>query len=430
MKKVLIITYYWPPAGGVPVQRWVKMVRYLRHFGWEPVIYTVENGEHAVLDHSLEATLPANLQVIRRPIWEPYDWYRNLLGLKKGEKINAAFLQENKNPGILQELAIWVRGNFFIPDARKFWIRPSVRFLTEHLRRHPVDAIISTGPPHSMHLIAMGVKRALHIPWIADFRDPWTKIDYYTELHLSKWADKKHHALEQKVALAANTVVTVSPDWAANFNRLNNGNTVVITNGFDEEDFPDIPVVPDMKFSIHHVGMINKARNPAVLWQALSELCAEISGFKNHLLISFTGKNDHSVQEMLSTYALTENSAYYGQVDHPVAIRHMRSAAVLLLLVNDAQDIKGRIPAKLFEYLAACRPVIGIGDPEGDAAHILQATQAGIMIGLSDKQGLKNIVSQYYTAWKENRLVVSPQNIQQYSRRRLAGAYAQLLDAL
>ncbi len=412
------------------MQRWVKMVRYLRRYGWDPIIYTAENGEHAVLDLTLEATLPPDLEVIRRPIWEPYGWYRKVLGLKKEEKVNAAFLQEKKKPGKLQELAVWVRGNFFIPDARKFWIRPSVRYLTDYLRSHPVDAIISTGPPHSMHLIAMGVKRNLGIPWIADFRDPWTRIDYYTELHLSKWADAQHHRLERSVVTTADKVVTVSPDWANEFNRINDGNTVVVTNGYDEEDFPDEPINAPGTFSIHHVGMINKARNPAVLWQALSELCAADPVFKNDLVISFTGKNDHSVDEMLQTYALTENSKHYGQVDHPIAIRHMRSAAVLLLLVNDAQDIRGRIPAKLFEYLAARRPVLAIGDTQGDAAHILQETQAGVMLGLQDKQAVKDTVMRYYADWKAQRLSVPPVDITRYSRKQLAAAYARLLDAL
>lgn len=430
MKKVLIITYYWPPAGGVPVQRWVKMARFLHEFGWEPVVYTVENGEQAVLDHTLAATLPANLQVIRRPIWEPYSAYRNLLGMGKEEKINAAFLQEKKKKSILQELAVWVRGNFFIPDARKFWIKPSVDYLTKYLKQYPVDAIISTGPPHSMHLIAQGVKRNTGIPWIADFRDPWTKIDYYTALHLSKWADKKHHALEKSVLTSADKVVTVSKSWAHDFETMYHRKVEVVTNGFDTADYPNIPVQTNAQFTLHHVGMINKARNPEVLWKAIARLCATHPTFAQDLQIAFTGKVDHSVLDMVNKYALTTYVKQYGHVDHPVAIAHMRAASMLLLLVNDAQDIKGRIPAKVFEYMAAQRPIIAIGDPEGDAAEILAETGCGIMLGLQDETGVYQALESGYQQWKAGNLHQPNPVPEKYTRRSLAGQFAQLLHAL
>lgn len=430
LKRVLIITYYWPPAGGVAVQRWVKMCRYLRSFGWEPVIYTAENGEMPVTDHSLEATLPEGLTVIRRPIWEPYQWYRRVLGLSKDEKINAAFLQEKKKPGKLQSIAVWIRGNFFIPDARKFWIQPSIQYLHKYLTGHPVDAIVSTGPPHSMHLIAAGLKEKTGIPWIADFRDPWTRIDYYTELHLSKWADKKHHALEKMVVQKADRVVTVSWDWAADFNQLNKGNTVVITNGYDTDDFPAQASELSAGFVIHHIGQINKARNPEALWKALSALCNEQPAFSRDLRIAFTGTNDHSVQDYLDTYRLSANAVQYGQVNHKEAIAHMCSATVLLLLVNDAQDIKGRIPAKLFEYLAAKRPILSIGDTEGDAAKILSETKCGITVQLQDADAIKAVIADLYDKWKNNNLQVDPQNIVQYSRRAVTQRYAELLDSI
>ncbi len=430
MKKVLIITYYWPPAGGVPVQRWVKMVRYLREFGWEPVIYTAENGEQPVSDPTLEATLPAQLVVIRRPIWEPYTAYRNMLGMRKDEKINAAFLQEKKKKSILQELAVWIRGNFFIPDARKFWIKPSVKFLTEYLRSHPVDAIISSGPPHSMHLIAKGLKEKTGLPWVADFRDPWTRIDYYTSLHLSAWADKQHHRLEREVVTYADKVVTVSNSWAMDFNAMNNGNTVVITNGFDTADYPEISIPPSKQFTLHHIGMINKARNPEVLWQAIAKLSAQHPEFAKDLCIAFTGKIDHSVVDMLQKYQLQDKVQAFGHVDHPTAINHMRSASVLLLLVNDAQDIKGRIPAKLFEYMAARRPILAIGDPDGDAAHILTETECGVLLGLQDEEGVLRTLAQLYTEWKSGTMRSATHIPDKYTRRSLAQQYAQLLDTL
>ena len=201
MKRVLIISYYWPPSGGAGVQRWLKFVKYLRSFGWEPVVYTPENPEFPETDLSLAKDIPPGLEVIKQPIWEPYDTYKKLLGQKKEDKINAAFLSEKKKNSMLENFSVWVRGNFFIPDARKFWIRPSVKFLLNYLETNPVKAVISTGPPHSMHLIAMALAKKIKLPWLADFRDPWTNIDFYKDLRLSARADARHKKLEKKVLL-------------------------------------------------------------------------------------------------------------------------------------------------------------------------------------------------------------------------------------
>jgi glycosyltransferase involved in cell wall biosynthesis len=233
MKKVLIITYYWPPMGGGGVQRWLKMTKYFREFGWEPVIFTTENGEASVVDESMLAEIPSGIETLKVPIWEPFGLYKKLLGKSKDEKIAPGLGQETKGNSTLQKLSIWVRGNFFIPDARMFWIKPSSKFLEKYLKENKIDAIISTGPPHSTHLIAFNVTRENNIPWIADFRDPWTNIDFYHKLMLTGWADNKHKKLELKVLKNANAIVTVSWSWAKDFEKLINRKIDVITNGFD-----------------------------------------------------------------------------------------------------------------------------------------------------------------------------------------------------
>jgi len=193
MKKALIITYYWPPSGGAGVQRWLKFVKYLREFGWEPIVYTPENPEFPEIDESLYSDIPENLTVIKTPIREPYTAYKKFIGRTKKEKINAGFLSEKKRNPFLENISVWIRGNFFIPDARLLWIKPSVKFLLKYLTGNPVDIIISTGPPHSMHIIAMKLNESLKLPWVADFRDPWTNIDFYKDLKLTSWADSRHH---------------------------------------------------------------------------------------------------------------------------------------------------------------------------------------------------------------------------------------------
>ena len=430
LKKVLIITYYWPPSGGVAVQRWVKMSKFLRDFGWEPVIYTAENAEMPVIDHSLEASIPEGITVIKRPIWEPYDLYKRFLGYKKQEKIGAGFLQEKKKRGSLQKFSIWVRGNFFIPDARKFWIKPSIKFLTEYLQKNPVDAIISSGPPHSMHLIAMGIKDKLNIPWVADFRDPWTKIDYYNELNLSEYADKKHHALEKKVLRFADKVVTVSNHWASDFNLINNNNTEVITNGFDEDDFNKNVNEIDPGFILHHSGMINKARNPELLWEVLSELRKENEEFNTALKIQLTGNIDFTVSESIINNNLQDKLVHIEHLPHNEAVQAMQRSPVLLLLLNDSHDILGRIPAKLFEYLAAKRPVLVIGNTAGDSAAIIKDTNAGVVAEMNNKNDIKEKILLLFEQYKSGRLNINSFGIEKYARKENAKRFAEILDEI
>ncbi|MFZ1686280.1 MAG: glycosyltransferase, partial [Flavobacteriales bacterium] len=234
MKRVLIITYYWPPNGGAGVQRWLKMAKYLPQYGWQPVVYTPSNPEVIVPDTTLERELPPEVEVVKRPITEPYSLYKRLTGRKADEKVHLGFLNEKKKKGWREDVAVWIRGNAFVPDARVWWVRPSVKFLAEYLRAHRVDAIVSTGPPHSMHLIALGLKKRFpDLRWIADWRDPWTTIDFYHQLKLTAWADRKHHRLERTVIRTADLNVAVGWTMAEELKSLGAKRTEVITNGFD-----------------------------------------------------------------------------------------------------------------------------------------------------------------------------------------------------
>ncbi|MDQ3016734.1 MAG: glycosyltransferase, partial [Bacteroidota bacterium] len=274
MKKFLLITYYWPPAGGAGVMRWAKMSKYIAQAGWQPVIYTPSNGEVPVVDPSLVNEIPDDIEVVQTPIWEPYHLYKAFLGRNKKERLYSGFINEKKKASVAQKLSVFIRGNFFIPDARMFWIKPSIRFLKTYLKEHQVDAIVSTGPPHSMHLIAEKIHAMTGIPWIADFRDPWTNIDFYQDLQLTSFADATHKRLERKVLMNATKVVTVTWRSRDEFKELcGRDDIVVIPNGFDDADFHIDPNNKlDDEFSIVHIGSMNKDRNPIGLWAALKEL--------------------------------------------------------------------------------------------------------------------------------------------------------------
>ena len=430
MKKVLIITYYWPPSGGAGVQRWVKFTKYLREFGWEPIIYTPENPEFPSIDHSFEKDIPTDVQVIKKKIWEPYNLYRLATG-KKDEKINAGFISENKKQGFKDKLSIWIRGNFLIPDPRRFWIRPSVKFLQQYLNQNPVDAIITTGPPHSMHMIGLGLKQKnSNFKWIADFRDPWTNIDFYKDLNLSFISDKIHHYYEQKVVQAADAVIVVSKGMEQEFIELKPKFLQVIPNGYDDADTDQLEYKLDDKFTISHIGTLNAARNPKTLWKALSALIQENDKFKKDLIIQLVGKVDFSVLEDIQHYGLTENLVKIDYIPHQQAVEKQKSSQLLLLLINNSGNAAGILTGKFYEYLAAKRPILGFGPINGDAAEVLNSTGAGVMVDFEGVETAKAKISAYYAQYQNNTLIIDSKSIEQYSRKSLTGEFAAVLNKL
>lgn len=430
MKKVLIITYYWPPSGGGGVQRNLKYAKYFREFGWEPIIYTADNADYPSIDESLFKDIPEGLQVVKTPIWEPYDIYRKFVGIKKDKKIYSGFISENKKMGFTQKVAVWIRGNFFIPDARKFWIKPSVKYLTQWLKENPVDAIISSGPPHSMHMIGLGVKKNTGIPWVADFRDPWTNIDFYDQLRLTKWGDRKHHRMERAVLQNADQVVTVSWHWADDFKKLGAPGIEVITNGYDEEDFQFEAAPNPNEFTIAHIGSLNQDRNPPVFWEALSELCQANAGFAKDLVISLIGNIDISVRNDLERLGILQNARFLDFMPQKQVLKFQKESQVLLLLVNDTPNSLGVVPGKIFEYMATRRPVLVIGPEQGDSVKILKEVGAGQACGFSDKEAMKKVVQDYYALFKQGKLDPKETDITRFSRRGVTGQMAKILDRI
>ncbi len=434
MKKVLIITYYWPPTGGAGVQRWLKFSKYFSQFGWEPIIYTPSNPDFPINDDTLLKDVPQNLTILKTQITEPYDIYRKIMRKKKTDAVNQGFLSEEKENTLMQSAMIWVRGNFFIPDARKFWIKPSISYLSDYIQKNHIDAVISTGPPHSMHLIAMGLKQKFNIPWIADFRDPWTQIDFYSQLKLSSFADAKHKKLENQVLTQANKVVTISPSCGKDLEKLGNRKVDIITNGFDTDDFIPMAIGIDSKmmdgFMFHHTGALNKDRNPYTLWKVLGDLCKENVELKQDLILKFTGKTDAIVLESLKQQGLESNFQKSEYMPHSDIVKSMTQSPILLLPLNNTPNNAGVLSGKLFEYLAAKRPIFGVGLPNADAATILKETQAGLMVDFDDYEGTKKQVLNLYAQYKSNNLKVQSHSIDKYSRENCAGAYTKLLDEI
>ncbi|MDR4988330.1 MAG: glycosyltransferase family 4 protein [Bacteroidales bacterium] len=428
MKKVLIISYYWPPGGGAGVFRWLKFTKYLRDYGWEPVIYTPENPETPVTDPSLSAQVPPGVCVLKHPIWEPYHLYKLFSGRKRTDKVQTGFLQEKQHAGFADKAAAWIRGNFFIPDARRFWIRPSIKYLSAWLSQNRVDALVSTGPPHSMHLIALGLKKRHGLPWLADFRDPWTQIDFYDKLMLTGMADSIHKKLEKKVLKHADKVVSISRNCAKDLELIGGRTVEVITNGYDPEDFDELPGFSKEAFSICHLGAMNADRNPEVLWKALSALMSENQSFRDKVKLLFIGKVDVSVRNSLKEYGLDPVARFIEHSPHREALAKASCSAILLLALNRTPNVLGIAPGKLYEYLALNRPVLCIGPDEGDAAEILRETQSGTSVGFDDTEKCKQTLAAFYDRFTSGRLTASTRSTGRYSRKALTGQMAGLLN--
>jgi len=422
MRRVLIITYYWPPNGGAGVYRWLKFSKYLPPHGWEPVVYTPSNPELTANDPGLLRDVHAHLEVVKRPISEPYTLYKRLTGRKVDEKVETAFLSEKKRKSWRDDLALWVRSNFFVPDARVAWVRPSIAFLKNYLKEHPVDAIITTGPPHSMHLIGLGLKRALGVKWIADFRDPWTNIDFYQQLKLTGWADRRHRRQERSVLQTADRVVTVSWTWAKDLEQLGAREVAVITNGFDTDDLPAPPVPVDEAWSLVHVGAMTATRDCPALWKRFSALCASDPEFGARFKLRFVGPADHSIIESVRAAGLMDKVERLGRVSHDEAMREMQRARVLLLPINDTPNKQGILPGKVFEYLAVGRPILAVGPAKGDVVRVLGDGHLQL-----DREGSEQDDARILALFRGSDRARTA-SVRSFDRRNLAGEVAQLLE--
>lgn len=408
--------------------RWLKMSKFLPELGWQPIIYTPENPDPSVIDKSLLKEIHPEIIEIKTPIWEPYEFYRKLTGKKSGAKFKAGYISEASEGNWKSRLSVFVRGNFLIPDPRKFWIKPSVKYLSKYLKENPVDLIISTGPPHSMHLIALGLKEKFDIPWIADFRDPWTDIDFYHKLRLTKWADKKHHRLEKKVLDKADHVVTVSPGCATDLERIAHRKIEVIYNGFDPTDYDFVKPESDKNFTITHFGAFNKDRNPSSLWIALNQIAETDSDFKKLLRIQLIGQTDESIINDIKKNNLLENLVLIDHLPHKEWLVLLSKSQVLLLPLNDAPNVKGILPGKMYEYMALRRPILALGPTDADYAEILRVTNSGVPLDFQDIKGIKETLHNYFQLFKENKLEVESGAYEKYSRKNLAARFVGLIQ--
>ena len=440
-KKILIISYYWPPAGGPGVQRWLKFVKYLPDFGWEPTVFIPENPSYPIVDETLQKDVPKNLKMIKTKIWEPYQLAEKFG--KDNKKFKAGQFDVGENQSWKAKLSIFVRGNFFIPDARVFWVKPSVEFLEKYLKTNHYDVLVTTGPPHSLHLIGLGLKKKMpNLKWIADFRDPWTEISYYKHLKLTKFADKKHRNLEEQVFRNADITLATSYSDAENF-RKKGANAFCITNGFDVElenrrvgewenkNSTTLPLYNfTTKFTLSYIGVLEQLRNPEILWEILNDLVSENEEFAKDFELKFVGRLDDKILKKIETSSLKNHLTNLGYQTHDVALQEMQNSSVLLMTNFPQESSKGIIPGKIFEYLATGKTILSFGPKDADVEKILNETKAGKHFDYEAKESLKQFILDSYQGWKSGNLETNAKNIEQFSRKNLTKNLVDLLNQL
>ncbi len=434
MKRVLVITYYWPPSGGSGVQRWLKTSKYLPQSGWEPVIYTPENPDVNSVDESLLKDVSPELKVIKRKIREPYAAYKFLTGKKKGEHLQANIVSSEKK-GFVQKLSAHIRANWFIPDPRCWWIGPSVKYLSKLIEGgERFDAVISTGPPHSMHLIAREIHKVFNIPWIADFRDPWTRIFYFKHLGLSAKSLRKHKELERSVIAEADRVTVVSSQMKTEFSQGEfetfRDKVEIIPNGYDPEDFDSVEKAPDAegKFVVAHTGLMPESANPDKLWKVLGDMAKSDKDLKEKLMVVTMGQTDGSVKKDIAENGLSDNFKDLGYVPHAQSVAWQKRADILLLPLRKEEESKAILTGKFFEYLASGNNILAFGPTDGDLARSLKETGSGIICEFDDKNSIKEA---FVKLQKPNSPTQEQiENRQKYSRKAGAESFAKLLDQI
>lgn len=424
--RVLLVAYYFPPAGGPAVQRILQYVQNLAAYGWEVEVLAPRRGAYPSRDESLLARIPETVRVHRTTTLDPLGFYERLT--RSGDGDLPAGSLGDRRPSLFQRLARWVRANLFLPDARVGWWPTAVWKGWSLLRTGRFDALLTSGAPHSVHLVGRSLHRRLAVPWVADLHDPWTDVSYYDEFPHTRCARAIDAHLERTVLAEASAVTTVSPSWSELFAGKARNDYSVVENGFDPADFEGIEADPTgARFTLAHVGKLFSSRNPGALWEVVRDLRTE--GELAKLEIRLVGTVAPAVREDLRELGLEAVTSLDGFLPHRDALARMAESTLLLLVIERAEEADGHITSKLYEYLATERPVLGIGPPGGDANRLLRRHGAGEVADWDDRERIRALLLDHYAAWESGspRVGTAREELGAHTRRTQARRMADVL---
>ncbi len=430
MTKVLIITYYWPPAGGAGVQRWVKLSKYLSQIGIQPIILTVDeqHASYMQVDHSLENDIGENVKVIKTKSFEPINLYAKMVG--KGNVPTAGFSNVN-NQRWSQRVINFIRSNFFIPDPRKGWNKYALREARRIIQEENITCVITSTPPHSSQLIGLQLKKQMNIHWIADMRDPWTDIYYFNEIGHSSYSRNISEKLEKEVLRQADNVITVSESLVQLFqskdHKIDAKKFKIIPNGYDPEDFDGLTKTSTPFFNVVYTGSMSLQYSPDVFFDVLKE---SASGRPNiSLKLTMVGEIDVQIKDKISQLAI--DVEFVSTVPHAEVTRYQKNADLLLLVIPNVENAEGILTGKLFEYLASENAIIGLGPEQGDAAKIIRQCKSGEMYDRHQRKEMKDYLDLVFDQFeKQQGIQVDKHHIELYSRKKQAEDIHQLIMSL
>ena len=422
-KRVLIISYYWPPAGGPGVQRWVKFTKYLPDFGIEPIVLIPENPTYPFQDDTLTNEISPDLKLFKLPINEPYK-LANIFG-KKSKQLSSGIINPSNKQSLIERLLLFIRGNFFIPDARIMWVNSAYKKAKTLIENFNIDTVITTGPPHSIHLIGRKLKINCNVSWISDFRDPWTAIGYHNKLKLLSFARARHRKLEAIILNSSDQIIVTSPATKREFQSKTNTPISIITNGYD--NINDSSIIKSNHFLISHIGSLLTERNPKTLWKVLKSMVRNDTEFAKSLRIELYGIVAEPVKESIKFHELDDYVTYKGYVSHEDAIAAQKASQLLLLIESNSNSASYIIPGKLFEYIASKSPIIAIGPSTSDIKKIIANTCSGNYFSYLEENSLKATLKMYFKNFQESEIKSKTKNFESYSRYELTSKLSNLL---
>lgn len=433
MKKVLVLTYYWPPSGGPGVQRILNFCNYLPEFGWQPIVITPRNGTYPVKDESLVKQINPSLKIHTTQTLEVFALY-NLLKTGKATKESPVGMSDViDSASFFQKLSNYIRANFFVPDPRIGWNRFAVAEAARVIRSGEVDAVITTGPPQSTHLIGLKLKKKFKLPWVADLRDPWVNIFYNRYLLRTAKSKRKDQRYENQVLATADRITVVSTGLIEEFSDRAKDITLIY-NGYHSADFDHVVPKEMAKDTFHlgYVGSFKPSQNNHNLWKAIAALIRENEDFAKSFALVFVGKAGEGLTRTLSEFGLEKYVQMVGYVGHNEAISYMAGLQSQLFIIPEVDDNKKIITGKLYEYMAVQNQIFSLGPVDGEAAVLLKEFGHDPMLAYQNLEGMKKTLLAQFNRWKDNnrqpvKMGVRPEK---YNRRSQTKVLADLLDQL
>lgn len=430
MRKALIISYYFPPSGGPGVQRVLKFVKYLREFGWEPVVLTAYNADYPVLDATLAEDIPSDVKIYRARIIEPYAFYRRIT--RQGERSVdvSVFSQQQTKQSPAQRFSEWIRAALFVPDARICWLPFAVRLGKKIITREKIDLIFSSAPPYTTHLIGQRLQHHSGLPWIADFRDSW--IGWFTTPQrrpfLSRALERK---MEHTVLKKADTIIAVTKgvknDLSSRHPECLDSRWRVLCNGFDPDDIEPIEPMqrPNDKIIITYTGTIVSHHIPLVLTKALEILHDKEPEVVKKFIFRFIGRMGDPLKQQIKDSRVGHIFEFRSYMPHIRSIAYLKSTDYCLLIIDDIPGSTAILTGKLFEYIGVGKPILALV-PQGNAAELIEELNLGKVI---DPKNAREI-SQVLRSIASHPLVIKSDKTYQYSRKFQTHVLAGYFDSL